>query len=120
MFDHDRILQVLANLISNSLKFTPEGGKIMIYGEPDGANLRLSVVDTGTGIPQGALDSIFERFSQADRKSRRGGLGLGLYISRCIIEAHGGRIWAQSQPGAGTEVSLTLPAHAATVVSRPA
>jgi signal transduction histidine kinase len=120
MFDHDRILQVLANLISNSLKFTPEGGKIMIYGEPDGANLRLSVVDTGTGIPEGALDSIFERFSQADRKSRRGGLGLGLYISRCIIEAHGGRIWAQSQPGAGTEVLLTLPAHAATVVSRPA
>jgi signal transduction histidine kinase len=111
-FDHDRILQVLANLISNSLRFTPAGGKIVIYGEREGANLRLSVVDTGTGIPEGCLDSIFERFSQADRKSRRGGLGLGLYISRCIIEAHGGRILAQSQPGAGTEVSLTLPAHA--------
>ena len=122
-FDHDRILQVLANLISNSLRFTPEGGKIIIYGEPEGANLRLSVVDTGTGIPEGALDSIFERFSQADRENRRGGLGLGLYISRCIIEAHGGRIWAQSEPGAGTDVSLTLPAHApaaANVASRPA
>lgn len=111
-FDHDRILQVLANLISNSLRFTPKGGKITIYGEPEGANLRLSVVDTGTGIPQGALESIFERFTQAERKNRRGGLGLGLYISRCIVEAHGGRIWAQSQPGAGTEVSLTLPAMA--------
>ena len=121
-FDHDRILQVLANLITNSLRFTPEGGKITIYGEPEGANLRLSVVDTGTGIPEGSLDSIFERFSQADRKNRGGGLGLGLYISRCVIEAHGGRIWAQSQPGAGTRISLTLPAHApaAAVASRPA
>jgi signal transduction histidine kinase len=112
-FDHDRILQVLANLISNSLRFTPEGGKITIYGEREGASLRLSVVDTGTGIPEGALESIFERFSQAERKNRIGGLGLGLYISRCIIEAHGGRIWAQSQPGAGTDVSFTLPAMAA-------
>jgi signal transduction histidine kinase len=121
-FDHDRILQVLANLISNSLRFTPEGGNIMIYGEREGANLRVSVVDTGTGIPEGSLDSIFERFSQADPKNRRGGLGLGLFISRCIVEAHGGRILAQSQPGAGTKVSLTLPAHgpAAAVASRPA
>jgi len=109
-FDHDRILQVLANLISNSLRFTPEGGKIVISGERDAANVRLSVVDTGPGIAEGALDSVFERFSQAGRKDRRGGLGLGLYISRCIIEAHGGRIWAQSQPGAGAKIVLTLPA----------
>ena len=112
VFDHDRILQVLANLVSNSLRFTPEGGKITICGERDAASVRLSIVDTGTGIPDGALDSIFERFSQAGRKDRRGGLGLGLYISRCIIEAHGGRIWAESQPGAGAKIVLTLPAHA--------
>ncbi len=111
-FDHDRVLQVLANLISNSLRFTPEGGKIIISGERDAANVRLSVVDTGPGIPEGALDSIFERFSQAGRKDRRGGLGLGLYISRCIIEAHGGRIWAESQPGAGARIVLTLPSLA--------
>jgi signal transduction histidine kinase len=111
-FDHDRILQVLANLISNSLRFTPEGGKIIISGERDAADIRLSVVDTGPGIPERALDSIFERFSQAGRKDRRGGLGLGLYISRCIIEAHGGRIWAERQPGAGAKVVLTLPAQA--------
>lgn len=111
-FDHDRILQVLANLVSNSLRFTPEGGKIIISGERDAANVRLSVVDTGSGIPEGSLDSIFERFSQAGRKDRRGGLGLGLYISRCIIEAHGGRIWAENQPGAGAKIVLTLPAQA--------
>ena len=112
-FDHDRILQVLANLISNSLRFTPEGGKIVISAERDAANVRLSVVDTGPGIAEGALDSVFERFSQAGRKDRRGGLGLGLYISRCIIEAHGGRIWAQRQPGAGATIVLTLPAEGA-------
>ena len=111
-FDHDRILQVVANLISNSLRFTPEGGKIIISGERKGANLQLSIVDTGSGIPDGALESIFKRFSQAGVKYRRVGLGLGLYISRCIIEAHGGRIWAESQPGAGTKIRLTLPTHA--------
>ena len=108
-FDHDRILQVLANLIANSLRFTPEGGKIVICGERDAANVRLSVADTGSGIPEGALDSIFERFSQAGRKDRRGRLGLGLYISRCIIEAHGGRIWAESEPRVGAKISLVLP-----------
>jgi signal transduction histidine kinase len=110
-FDHDRILQVVANLVSNALRFTPESGKVAILGEREGANVRLSVVDTGSGIPEGALDSIFERFSQAGPKDRRGGLGLGLYISRCIIQAHGGRIWAESPPGAGAKLSLTLPAH---------
>lgn len=111
-FDHDRILQVLGNLISNSLRFTPEGGTIIISGERDAANIRLSVIDTGTGIAEGAVDSIFERFSQAGRTDRQGRLGLGLYISRCIIEAHGGRIWAESQAGAGAKVLLTLPAQA--------
>jgi signal transduction histidine kinase len=109
-FDHDRILQVLANLIANSLRFTPDGGKILIRGEREAGNLRLSVVDTGSGIPAGALNSVFERFAQAGGKDRRGGLGLGLYISRCIIEAHGGRIWAESRPGAGASIFLTLPA----------
>jgi signal transduction histidine kinase len=110
VFDHDRILQVLANLISNSLRVTPQGGKIVICGERDAGHVRLSVVDSGTGIPEGALDSIFERFSQAGRNDRRGRLGLGLYISRCIVEAHGGRIWAERPPGAGARISLTLPA----------
>ena len=110
-FDQERILQVVANLVSNALRFTPKGGKVTLLGERDGASVRLSVADTGSGIPEGALESIFERFSQAGPKERRGGLGLGLYISRCLIEAHGGRIWAESQPGGGAKLSLTLPAH---------
>ena len=109
-FDHQRILQVLANLISNSLKFTLRGGSITIGGEREAGNVRLSVRDTGGGIPDHALERIFERFAQVDKSDRRG-LGLGLYISRCIVEAHGGRIWAESQPGEGTKISFTLPAH---------
>lgn len=107
-FDHDRILQVLANLISNSLKFTPEGGKITIRGEREDGGVRLTVLDTGSGIREDALERIFERFSQVGNNDRRG-LGLGLYISRCIVEAHGGRIWAKSPAGAGSEICLTLP-----------
>jgi signal transduction histidine kinase len=107
-FDHHRILQVLANLISNSLKFTPRGGNITIRGEQEAGNVRLSVRDTGSGIPDYALGRIFERFSQVGENDRRG-LGLGLYISRCIVEAHGGRIWAESQPGPGSKICFTLP-----------
>jgi signal transduction histidine kinase len=119
-FDHHRILQVLANLISNSLKFTPQGGKITICGEREAGNVCLSVRDTGCGIPDYALGRIFERFSQVGRNDHRG-LGLGLYISRCIVEAHGGRIWAESQPGAGSKICFTLPTHASAFpgLSRP-
>lgn len=109
-FDHQRILQVLANLISNSLKFTPRGGNITIGGEREEGSVRLSVRDTGSGIPEHALERIFERFSQLGKGDRRG-LGLGLYISRCIVEAHGGRIWAESQPGTGSKIGFTLPAN---------
>jgi len=109
-FDHQRILQVLANLISNSLKFTPRGGNIKIGGEQEQGSVRVSVEDSGCGIPDHALERIFERFSQVGKNDRRG-LGLGLYISRCIVEAHGGRIWAESQPGAGSKIGFTLPAN---------
>lgn len=109
-FDHGRILQVLSNLIANSLKFTPPGGSILLSGERDGDDVHVSVVDTGSGIPEAALESVFDRFSQAGGNDRRG-LGLGLYISRCLLEAHGGRISAHSKPGAGTRISLVLPAQ---------
>jgi signal transduction histidine kinase len=108
-FDHDRILQVLANLISNSIKFTSQGGEILITGDCVDGSVRLAVADTGSGIPADALESVFERFSQVGKKDRRG-LGLGLYISRCIVEAHGGKIWAESTLAAGSRVSFTLPA----------
>lgn len=112
VFDHDRMLQVLANLITNSIKFTAPGGTIQVRGESSGGDLRVCVSDTGTGIPQDMLESVFERFRQVTKNDRRG-LGLGLYISRCIVEAHGGRIWAESEQGKGSTVCFTLPVGAA-------
>jgi signal transduction histidine kinase len=111
MFDHDRMLQVLANLITNSIKFTAPGGTIQVRGESAGGDVRVCVSDTGTGIPRDMLESVFERFRQVTKNDRRG-LGLGLYISRCIVEAHGGRIWAESEQGKGTTLCFTLPVAA--------
>jgi signal transduction histidine kinase len=108
-FDADRILQVLANLIGNSIKFTPSGGAIRIGGERAGDDIQLSVRDTGPGIPEAQLEAVFERFWQIGRNDRRG-LGLGLYIAKSIVEAHGGRIWAESTLGEGSTFRLTLPA----------
>lgn len=110
-FDHDRMLQVLANLIANSIKFTPKGGSIRVHCERVGESLEFCVDDTGEGVPAAMLETIFERFWQVGKNDRRG-LGLGLYISRCIVEAHGGTIWAKSSPGQGTRMHFTLPASA--------
>jgi signal transduction histidine kinase len=107
-FDHERILQVLANLLSNAIKFTPEGGRISIRVEPEGEEVRFSVSDTGSGITKDMQERIFERFWQVLESDKRG-LGLGLYISKCIIEAHGGRIWTESQMEAGSTFFFTLP-----------
>ncbi|WIG92888.1 HAMP domain-containing sensor histidine kinase [Myxococcus sp. SDU36] len=106
--DHERILQVLANLLTNAIKFTPAGGGISLRLEPVGQDVRFSVVDTGSGIPRHQLEEVFQRFWQARSEDRRG-LGLGLSISKGIVEAHGGRIWAESQPGKGSTFSFTLP-----------
>src|SRR5688572_2523427 len=106
--DHDRMLQVLANTISNALKFTPEGGSIRVRGEGAGDELRFSISDTGPGIPENMLEAIFERFWQVGKNDRRG-VGLGLFISRCIVEAHGGKIWAESTLGEGSSLCFTLP-----------
>jgi signal transduction histidine kinase len=114
-FDHERILQVLANLLANAIKFTPAGGRISLRVEPMAPDVRFSVVDTGSGIPSHQLEVVFERLWQARGEERRG-LGLGLYISRNIVEAHGGRIWAESQPGKGSTFSFTLPGATASSV----
>lgn len=111
-FDHERILQVLANLLSNAIKFTPAGGRILLRVEPVDQDVRFSVMDTGPGIPSHQLAMVFERFWQARSEDRRG-LGLGLYISKGIVEAHGGRIWAESQPDQGSTFLFTLPGAAA-------
>jgi signal transduction histidine kinase len=110
-FDHDRILQVLANLVTNAIKFTSQGGDIRVRGERTGGELRFSVSDTGSGIPAGMLEAVFDRFWQVGKNDRRG-VGLGLYISRCIVEAHGGTIRAESTPGQGTTFHFTLPGPA--------
>ncbi len=108
-FDHDRMLQVLANGISNSIKFAPQGGRVTIRGQRHGSELRFCISDNGPGIPAESLEAIFERFWQVGKNARTG-LGLGLYLSRCIVEAHGGRIWAESTPGSGAKIFFTLPA----------
>ncbi|MFL6198811.1 MAG: ATP-binding protein [Thermoanaerobaculia bacterium] len=106
--DHDRMLQVLANTIANAIKFTSQGGTVRVRGERAGDELRFSISDTGSGIPGTMLEAIFERFWQVGKNDRRG-VGLGLYISRCIVEAHGGKIWAESRLGEGTSIIFTLP-----------
>lgn len=108
-FDHDRMMQVFANLLTNAIKFSPEGGKVSIRVERTEGRALCCVSDTGPGIPGNMLELIFERFWQAG-KDDRGGLGLGLYISRCIVEAHGGTIWAESELGEGSRLFFTLPA----------
>lgn len=106
--DHDRILQVLSNLIGNSLKFTPNGGAIKLSARKQGTQVEVSVTDNGSGIPEEAQVQIFERFSQLTMNDRRG-LGLGLFIAKWIVEAHKGRIWVSSEVGKGSTFSFTLP-----------
>jgi signal transduction histidine kinase len=95
--DRDRLDQVLSNLLENAVKYSPDGGPIQVSAERHSGEVEVRVSDTGVGIPAEHRENVFERFYQADDEAGRrrfGGLGLGLYISRAIIDAHGGRIWA--------------------------
>lgn len=106
--DHDRILQVLTNLIGNALKFTPAGGHVLVRAEAREGEVVFSVTDTGPGIPEEQRQHIFKRFWQADSADRRG-RGLGLAIAKGIVEAHGGRIWIDSELSRGSTFSFTVP-----------
>jgi signal transduction histidine kinase len=106
--DPHRMFQVLSNLLHNAIKFTAEGGSVRIRVARAGPFCQVSVADTGVGIRDGELTEIFERFRQLNPLDRSG-LGLGLYISQWIVEAHGGRIWAESEVGVGTTFHFTLP-----------
>lgn len=117
-FDHERMLQVLANLISNSVKFTPREGKVTVRVGAVPDMLQFCISDTGMGIPATMLEAIFERFWQVGKNDRKG-MGLGLYISRCIVEAHGGRIWAESEAGKGCQLYFTLPTRMAPALAFP-
>ena len=109
--DGARVMQVISNLVGNALKFTPEGGTVTLAAAMEDGELHLSVIDTGTGISAEQLPHVFGRFWQAHDGDRRG-LGLGLTIARGIVEAHGGRIWVESEPGEGSIFHFTLPAPA--------
>jgi PAS domain S-box-containing protein len=106
--DRGRIQQVLSNLISNAIKFTPEAGRVTVTAEHDRNTLRVTVKDTGPGIRAEERENIFLPFWQAMRAGRTGA-GLGLTIARAIIEQHGGRIWVESEAGAGATFIFTLP-----------
>ncbi len=106
-FDHDRMIQVLANLITNAIKFTEKGGEISVRNVHDTNGVCISVRDNGIGIPADKVEFVFERFWQIGKADRRG-VGLGLYISRYIVEAHGGTIWAESVQGKGSTFCFTL------------
>lgn len=106
--DHDRIVQVLSNLLGNALKFTPPGGAVGLFMHPQSDEIELEVRDDGPGMPADALPHVFERFWQISGNSDRG-LGLGLYICEQIVGAHGGRIWVESALGAGTTFRFTVP-----------
>jgi len=109
MADPVRLEQVLVNLIHNAIKFTPPGGEIILSARQEGNFARFAVKDTGAGIPEDDLERIFERFYKADRARSSGGTGLGLSIARHIVEAHGGKIWAESTEGRGSIFSFTVP-----------
>jgi len=107
--DATRLEQVLVNLVHNALKFTAPGGSIKLSAEEDGKFIRFTVQDTGIGIPEEDLSRIFERFYRVDRSRSSGGTGLGLSIARHIVEAHGGKIWAESVEGQGSLFHFTIP-----------
>jgi signal transduction histidine kinase len=106
--DHGRIVQVLVNIIGNAVKFTPDGGKVSVAAVGLGDEALFSVTDNGPGIPADLLEAVFERFWQVGENDRKG-LGLGLYIAKGIVLAHGGRIWAESRVGHGSSFHFTLP-----------
>lgn len=111
IIDHDRIFQVLSNLLANAVKFTAERGKISVKATELDGEVQVAVTDTGIGIPAEDLTRVFELYRQLG--SSRDGLGLGLYISKAVVEKHGGRIWATSSLGVGSTFFFTVPAATA-------
>jgi histidine kinase len=111
--DEDRAIQILTNLTGNALQYTPEGGQVMISAKHVGNEIQFAVKDTGAGIPSEHLAHIFDRFYRVDKSRSRqagGGSGIGLTIARALVEAQGGRIWAESAgEGQGSTFYFTLP-----------
>lgn len=108
--DRERLLQAFSNLVGNAVKFTPEGGEVMILAKSRGDDVLLTVSDTGIGISPEDVGHVFDRYWQAHtRRKGRQGIGLGLVIVRGIVEAHGGRVWVESEAGKGSQFHFTVP-----------
>jgi PAS domain S-box-containing protein len=109
--DYERIRTVLENMLSNAVKYSPDGGTIRVVGRTEGDWAVISVIDQGIGIPPEEREKLFRRFYRVDNRLRREtqGAGLGLFLSRAIVEAHGGRMWVDSRPGRGSRFSCTIP-----------
>ena len=110
--DERKIRQVVLNLLSNAIKFTPEGGRIEVGAVPKDGSVEVSVSDTGVGIAPNDQEAVFEEFRQVGTAAKKvEGTGLGLTLCRKFVELHGGRIWVQSELGAGSTFTFTIPAH---------
>lgn len=111
MGDKDRLTEVFLNLVDNAIKFTPPGGKINIKAREEESKVHITVADTGIGIPKNVIPFLFQRFYQVDASLTRkyGGVGLGLYICKSIVDAHKGEIWIESDEGKGTTMHILLP-----------
>jgi len=109
--DPDRLAQAVINLLGNALKYTPQGGSVEVTVGAGGGRVLIAVRDTGIGIAAGDLPRVFERFYRADTSRSRdgGGAGIGLTIARAIVEAHGGTLRAESEPGNGSTFTIALP-----------
>jgi signal transduction histidine kinase len=107
--DERRVRQIVFNLLSNAVKFTPPQGRIAVSAHLDDGQVEVAVADTGPGIPAGDLETIFEEFEQTSEGKKAEGTGLGLPLSRKLVELHGGRLWVESQPGKGSVFRFTLP-----------
>jgi signal transduction histidine kinase len=113
MADEDRLEQVLSNLVSNAIKYSPKGGEIRIGGQVLSSQVIVCVSDQGSGIAQEDIPYVFDRFYRAGEASRTTkGAGLGLYLARAVVEAHGGRIWVDSKMGEGARICFSLPREA--------
>ena len=111
--DEERVLQVLANLLTNALRHTPQGGEVRLRAFRQGEAVAFQVADTGPGIPEEHLPHIFERFYRVDkaRSRKEGGSGVGLTVAKGLVEAMGGRIFVESRVGEGTTFTFTLPLY---------
>jgi two-component system phosphate regulon sensor histidine kinase PhoR len=119
MGDRSYLEQVFVNLLDNAIKYTPEGGRVTISAiEKDQREIQFSIEDNGIGIPREDIPRIFERFYRVDkgRSQELGGTGLGLSIVKHLVQAHGGRVWVESQPGKGSTFYFTLPKRSEAVI----